>query len=101
MKPSENMETIVERIRYRVAGSTLLAHDCYWDGSNWERGGRNTYLYRSPKGLYFAAHLTQWQGERDSLDPLDPEAAYDLWERLREKEVEAGEAFPEVTVEEA
>ena len=99
MQPSDTMETIIGRVRYRVSDSTLLAHDAYWDGSNMERHGRNTFLYRSPRGRYFAVHMTMWQGERDRIEPLDEDSAYELYERLPEKEVDAEEAFPTVTIE--
>lgn len=47
------MERIVEGKRYSTRTSTLLASDRYWDGSNWERSGRNCYLYVTPRGRYF------------------------------------------------
>ena len=101
MRPSDKMEAIIGRVRYRVADSTLLAHDCYWDGSNMERHGRNTFLYRTPRGRYFAVHLTMWQGERDYIEPLSEDEAYELYESLPEHELEVEEAFPNVVVEPA
>jgi hypothetical protein len=79
----------------------VIASDAYWDGHNWERRGRNTYLYRTAKGNYFAQHLTQWQGELDRLEPLTLDEAVNLWESLPEHEVEFGVAFPDVAVTEA
>lgn len=99
MRPSETMERIVNRVRYRVRESELLAHDCYWDGSNWERHGRNTFLYRTPNGRYFVVYLTMWQGERNTIKPLTPGEAYELYELLPEKETPAEEAFPGVLIE--
>lgn len=101
MRPSEKMEAIINKVRYRVADATLLAHDAYWDGNNMERNGRNTFLYRSPRGRYFAVRLTMWQGERDYIEPLSEEEAYELYERLPEQEVSVEEAFPSVVVEPA
>jgi hypothetical protein len=101
MRPSEDMERIVERVRYRVADAVELAHDAYWDGNKHERNGRNTYLYRSKRGRYFAVHLTMWQGERNHLQPLTAEEAYELYEELPEKTVPVAEAFPDVAIEEA
>ncbi len=101
MRPSEDMEAVVNRVRYRVRGSTLLAHDEYWDGRNRERNGRNTFLYRSPGGRYFAVHLTMWQGERDRIEPLDEDEAAALYEGLPEHEVPWEEAFPTLPLEEA
>lgn len=101
MWPDENMEALIGGVRYRVRGSQVLAHDHYWDGRNWDRGGRNTFLFRSPKGRYFAVYLTRWQGERDRIEALTPEMALDLYERLPEKEVPPEEAFPMFVIEEA
>lgn len=47
--PSENMQAVIGRVRYRVADATLLAHDEYWDRRNYERHFRKKFLYRSPK----------------------------------------------------
>jgi len=102
MKPSVNLERVVDGKRYRVATATLLAHDAYWDGHNFERSGRNTYLYRTPRGGYFAAHLTMWQGEQDRLEPLTEDEARELYEgALTEHEVTYEAAFPGVAVEDA
>lgn len=93
---------IVNKIRYDVSKATLIASDAYWDGHNFERHGRNTFLYRTPKGRYFTVTLTQWQGERDTLEPVTQEEAIDLFEDdLPEHEVKYSEAFPDVTIEEA
>ena len=102
MKPPTNMTRIVDRKRYDVSTATLLASDAYWDGHNFERRGRNTFLYRTPKGAYFTVNLTQWQGEQDTLEPVDLDTAIGLFEGpLTEHEVEYGAAFPAVTVEDA
>jgi len=53
-----------------VSTATLLAGDDWWDGHNWERQGRNTCLYRTPRGAYFTVTFSQWQGEGDRLDPV-------------------------------
>ncbi|MFH1147459.1 MAG: hypothetical protein V1736_07105 [Pseudomonadota bacterium] len=79
----------------------VIASDCYWDGHNFERHGRNTYLYKTPKGRYFATYLTMWEGERDHLEPLSVEDAIRLFQDLPEKEMDFEEAFPGSTVEEA
>jgi len=49
MKPDSFNEVIGGK-RYRTAASTLIASDAYFDGSNWERHGRNTFLYRTKNG---------------------------------------------------
>jgi len=102
MKPPEEFSRIIDRKRYSVKAATLLAGDDYWDGHNFERHGRNTWLYRTPKGRYFTVTFTQWQGEQDNLEPVDLDEAIGLFEgSLTEKRVTYQEAFPDVTIEEA
>ena len=97
-----SMIRIIEGKRYRTETATLLADDVYWDGHNMERGGRNTFLFRTPRGAYFTVTVTMWQGEHDTLTPLDEAEAIRLYEgALREHYVAYSEAFPNVTVEEA
>ena len=97
----QNLEQIIDRRRYRTEGSTVLASDAYWDGSNWERHGRNTWLLRTPKGAYFAQHQTQWQGEEDTIEALTIDEAVDMYETLREHAVAWAEAFPGEALEDA
>ncbi|MBI3960240.1 MAG: hypothetical protein HY328_15615 [Chloroflexi bacterium] len=93
---------IVDGIRYSVSKATLIAHDCYWDGHNFERSGRNTFLYRTPRGRYFTVSLTQWQGEQDRLEPVDEDEARRLYEGpLSEHSESYADAFPDAVVEEA
>lgn len=102
MRPPKDMTRIVDRTRYSVATADLLAGDDFWDGHNFERRGRNTFLYRTPKGAYFKVTLTQWQGESDDLTPVTLEEAIELYERqLTEHYAEYADAFPGVEVEEA
>jgi len=102
MKPPKQFVKIIDRKRYDVNKATLLAGDDYWDGSNIERHGRNTWLYQTPNGAYFTVTLTQWQGERDSLEPVTLEDAIRLFEGpLTEHRVTYAEAFPDVQVAEA
>lgn len=102
MRPYEAFSRVVDRKRYRVETATLLASDAYWDGHNFERSGRNTWLYRTPRGAYFEVTCSQWQGEQDTLNPLELEEALELYEGpLSEHEVSYEDAFPGVTVEEA
>lgn len=102
MKPPEQFTRIVNRTRYSVETATLLASDCYWDGHNFERSGRNTFLYRTPNGRYFTVNLTMWQGERDTLTPVTQEEAIELYEgSLTEHEVKYAEAFPDVQIKDA
>ena len=99
MKPC-TMSTVVDRRRYSTTSATLLAGDDYWDGHNYERHGRQTYLYRTPAGRYFATHLTQWQDEQDRIEALALDATIALYEGLTEQRQPFAEAFPGVEVEE-
>ena len=101
MNPPEDLEKVVDQKRYSVANATLIASDAYWDGSNWERQGRNQFLYKTPKGAYFIVHMSQWQGERTTLTPVTLDEAISLFESLPEQEVDFSTAFPGVEVEDA
>ena len=97
-----NMTQIVGGKRYSTQTATLIADDAFWDGHNWERQGRNTFLYKTPKGAFFQVTLTRWQGERDTLTPLTQEEAVSLYETtLTEHHVNYGFAFPNVSVVDA
>ena len=80
MRPPENFSAIVDRKKYSTKTATLLCGDDYWDGHNHERRGTQTFLYRTPKGSYFRVHLTQWQGQRDRIEPCDEAAAVAFYE---------------------
>lgn len=102
MKPPENFTAILDRKKYSTKTATLLAGDDFWDGHNWERHGRNTFLYRTPNGNYFTVTLSQWQGERDSLEPVDQDEAIRLFEHeLSEHRESYRDAFPDVKVTDA
>lgn len=102
MKAPENFTRIINRKKYSTATAELIASDAYWDGHNYERSGRNTFLYKTPRGNYFAVHLTCWQGEQDSIEPLTQDEAIDMFETYcSEHEVSYAEAFPNVKVEDA
>jgi len=102
MRPPKEMSAVIGGLRYSVDKATLIASDAYWDGHNWERKGRNSFLYRTPKGRYFVICLTQWQGEKDTLTPVEQDEALNMWEgALSEHEVEFDEAFPDAKIEEA
>jgi len=47
MKPG-SMTKVIDRKRYSTDTATLIASDAYWDGSNFERHGRNAWLWRTP-----------------------------------------------------
>jgi len=100
MKPCD-MERVIDRKRYSTKAATQLSGDDYWDGHNFERSGRNTFLYRTAKGRYFTQHLTSWEDESDTLAPCTIDEAVTLFENMREKRVSYEEAFPGLMIEEA
>lgn len=89
------MQQIIDSKVYDTDTATLITSDRYWDGSNWERHGRNTYLYKTPNGRFFAHHTTCWQGERDHIEPLTLEDAKRLYEQLPEYALDFEAAFGE------
>jgi len=87
------MEQIVNGKLYDTDKATLVASDRYFDGSNFDRHGRNTYLYKTKKGAFFVHHSTLWQGELDSIEPCTEAEAKVYFERLPENEISYFEAF--------
>ena len=57
------MEQIIDGKRYDTETATLVTSDYYWDGSNHDRHGRNTFLYKTSKGN-FSLHHTVGRGEK-------------------------------------
>jgi hypothetical protein len=100
MQP-ENMVWVVAGKRYRTDKATLIAHDEYWNGYSSEQGGRNTFLFRTPNGNFFAQHQTLLPGETNRIVPLERNEAMSLYQSLRRKEVPFRVAFPDVKAEEA
>jgi hypothetical protein len=100
MQP-ENMVWVVGGKRYRTDEATLIAHDEYWNGYSCEQGGRNTFLFRTPKGSFFAQHQTLLPGEINRIVPLETSEAISLYQSLHKKEVPFGVAFPNVRVGDA
>jgi len=99
LNPS-GMTKIIDGKRYTVNTSTLLADNDYWDGNNFTKHGRNTFLYKTRGGAYFRVDMTCWQGEHDTIEALPTTEAMDLYERLPEKYVDYEKAF-DMVVEEA
>jgi len=87
------MKQVIDGKEYNTKTADLVASDRYWDGSNFERHGRNTYLYKTRKGNFFAMHTTQWQGEQDTLEALTEDEAKRLYEQLREHDLDYKAAF--------
>ena len=87
------MKQVIDGKLYNTETATEIASDRYWDGHNFERHGRNTYLYKSKKGNYFVHHTTCWQGERDTIEAVTLDEAKRYYETLSEHAVEYAEAF--------
>jgi len=102
MQP-QNMTWVVAGKRYRTATATLIAHDEYWNGHAYEQDGRNTFLFRTPNGNFFAQHQTllPHEVETGKIVPLGINEAMSLYHSLYKKEVPFGVAFPSVKVEDA
>ena len=102
MRAPTRFTRVINRKRYSVETATLIASDTWWDGHNFERHGRNTFLYRTPRGMFFTVTCSQWQGEEDSLSPVDLDEAVELYEGpLTEDALSYEEAFPSVIIEDA
>jgi len=104
MHPPKDLERVVNQTRYSVAKSTLIAGNDYWDGQNWERNGRNSFLYKTPGGKFFTVDLSQWQGEDYStLEPVSKDDAIEFFESCRDdcQRIKFEEAFPDVKIKDA
>lgn len=100
--PKDGHVEIHDQKRYNTATATLIADDCYWDGHNHERHGRNTFLYCTKRGNYFTFSMSQWQSERDTIRPIDIDEAVQLYqESLPNHAIEFEAAFPGVAVSDA
>lgn len=89
------MEQIINGLKYSTENAALVASDHYFDGSNWDRNGRNTYLYKTAKGRFFLHHTSMWQGERDTIEPVEEEDARTIYERLPVQEMSYVDTFGE------
>ncbi|MBT9171964.1 MAG: hypothetical protein DDT21_00340 [Syntrophomonadaceae bacterium] len=87
------MKAVIDGKLYDTDKARMVASDRYWDGSNWERHGRNTMLYKTAKGAFFLHRTTQWQGEHENIEPLSADEAREYYERLPEQEIDFAEAF--------
>ncbi|MEW6243329.1 MAG: hypothetical protein AB1497_03520 [Bacillota bacterium] len=93
------MKQIIGGKVYDTEKARLVSSDHYWDGSNWERSGRNTFLYKRAKGNFFLHCTTRWQGERDRIQPVSKEEAKYWFEQLPEHELEYEDVFGEAPEE--
>jgi hypothetical protein len=93
------MQQIIGGKRYDTETAALVASNYYWDGSNWQRRGRNMYLYKTPNNRFFLHHTTLWQGERDYLEAVGPNTAKTYYEELPEHVLDYETAFGEAPEE--
>jgi hypothetical protein len=100
MQP-QSMMSVVDGKRYRTDTATLLAHDEYWNGHTYEQNGRNTFLFRTRNGNYFAQHQTLLPVITAEIVPLDESGAMTLYHSLYRKEVPFVVAFPCVRTRDA
>jgi hypothetical protein len=102
MQP-ESMTWVVAGKRYRTDTATLIAHDEYWNGYNCEQGGRNTFLFRTPRGSFFAQHQTLLPHEvkTGKIVPLEADEAVALYQSLHKKEIPFRVVFPYVKAQDA
>ena len=97
-------EEIVAGVRYRVRDAALLAHDGQYDMAAVECATPARvaiFLFRGVNGHYFTLRLTDWQDERDALEPVTLEGAMGRYRRLPVKVLTWEEAFPTVPVQDA
>lgn len=80
---------------YDIDTAVQIASDRFWDGRNWERNGRNTYLFKTSNGRFFLRHITQWQSEGNYLEPINLDDAKRYFESLPERYESWEEAFGE------
>ena len=90
------MKTVIGGLLYDTKKAVLLASNRFWDGHNYERSGRNTFLYKTKNGRYFAFQSTRWQGERDGIAALSKDDAKTMYEELPEREKDYEFAFGEI-----
>jgi len=90
------MVKVINGKRYDTDTASLVAHDRYWDGHNFERGGRNHYLYVTRKGNFFLYCTSLWQGELpEDITPITADEAKEWYGQLPIVEMEYSEAFGE------
>jgi hypothetical protein len=100
MQP-QNMIWVAAGKRYRTDTATLVAHDVYWNGHQFEQAGRNTFLFRTPNGNFFAQYQTLLLGEINKITPLETNEALQLYQSLHKKEVPFRVVFPHIKAQDA
>ena len=97
----KDLTEVISGKRYRTTIAAVLASDTSWDGRSNERLGRNTFLFRTPKGSYFMLLQSTWPREKDVLSPLARDEALRVYEELPVKATDIEEAFPGIEIEDA
>ena len=87
------MIRIINGKRYDTEVADVVSTDKYWDGNNWDRGGRNKTLYRTKKGNFFTFRETRWQGEKSYLTAVSKDEAMVIYDELPEQIMDYKEAF--------
>jgi hypothetical protein len=100
MQP-QNIIWVVAGKQYRTDKSTLVAHNAYWNGYNCEQGGRNTFLFKTTKGNFFAQYQSLLPGEINKITPLGINESLSLYQSLQKKEVPFRVVFPCIKAEDA
>lgn len=93
------MKKIIDGKSYNTETATMIAGNDWWDGSNFDRFGRNMFLYKTKKGNFFLEHVSRWQGERDCLELISTSDAKKYFAQLSEHRVEWDVAFGDVPEE--
>lgn len=89
------MNRVIGGKRYDTEKAEVVATNSYWDGSNWDRGGRTQSLMKTKKGRFFMYFQTRWQGETNTIEPVTKEEAIDFYEELPVQEMDYVDAFGE------
>ena len=82
---------VVNGKRYNTETATLLSKN--------KSTGRESFLYRTPRGAFFRHTETIWEGERDSIIPLTVAEAKELFELFDDPKMSWEDAFNEISAE--
>lgn len=85
------MKKVINGKRYNTETGTLLAKN--------KSTGRESYLYRTPRGAFFRYTETIWEGEHDSITPLTVAEAKELFELFNDPRLDWESAFNEIPAE--
>ena len=75
-----DIRQIIAGKTYNTKTATLICSNEYWDGSNFERGGSNIHMYKSPKGKFFFGHSSMWEGSRPYIELVNESGAKEFYE---------------------